>query len=114
MDNDLHCMQGVKANFPGDARMVWHEGSKSMRFNVYRNDYDKQGRPICEALHKEFGGPSCGTTPADAWREACRQIKSISNTSHSWDSLQPIPGIPAEEKCIPGQHDPADDMAAVG
>jgi hypothetical protein len=114
MDNDLHCQWGMNANFPGDKRMVWHEGSHNMRFNVYRNDYDKQGRPICETLAKEFGGPSCGEKVEDSWREACRQIKAISNVTRSWDQLAPFPVLPKGVACLPGRHVYADCLASLG
>jgi hypothetical protein len=113
MDNDLHCQWGVRANFPGDVRMVWHEGGSNQRFNVYRNDYDKQGRPVCEYLEKNCGGPSCGSKPEDSWREACRQIKAISNSSWSWDNLQKIDGIPETEWCKPGQFDISDSLPSL-
>ena len=37
MDNDLHCLFGIQAVWPGSHEMVWHKDASGMRFDVYRS-----------------------------------------------------------------------------
>ena len=96
MDNELHCLWGLKANFPGVTdRVQFFAG-----YDIYRSNFNKKGREMCLMLNS-FGGPECYGSMEEARTKACEFLRAT-------PGLERIAGKPisqCEDALPPTSHD---------